>query len=94
MLINILLGLDDKSLFSDLQMNPTELATILHRRRRRNVKLMDPLNQRRKRSLSSYDLYSSESVHFTSSFIDVFVVVVDRRSTCERQRDRGRSTRK
>lgn len=53
--------LDDKNLFSDLQMNPTELATILHRRRRRDVKLMDPLNQRRKRSLSSYDRYSSES---------------------------------
>jgi len=55
--------LDDTNLFSDLQMNPAELSTILHqrRRRRRDVKLVDPLNQRRKRSLSSYDLYSSES---------------------------------
>lgn len=48
-------------------MNPAELSTILHqRRRRRDVQLMDPSNQRRKRSLSSYDLYSSESVRFTS----------------------------
>ena len=46
---------DDSVVFSEGKMNPSELSTIL--RRRRDVKANDQSNRRRKRALSSYDPY-------------------------------------
>lgn len=51
---------DDSLVFSEVKMNPSELSTIL--RRRRDVKANDQSNQRRKRALSSYDLYDTDGV--------------------------------
>jgi len=59
---------DDSNIFSDIQMNPNELKDIL--RRRRNVKLNDELNRRRKRALSPYDFYNTDS--FYDPYADLY----------------------
>jgi hypothetical protein len=54
------MDIDDFQVFSDIRMNPSELSNV--QRRRRDVKSNDPLNRRRKRALSAYDLYNTDSV--------------------------------
>ena len=51
---------DDSKVFSDIKMAPNELTDIL--RRRREVKFNDQSSQRRKRALSPYDFYDTDSV--------------------------------
>jgi hypothetical protein len=52
---------DDSKVFSDIKMTPNELTNVI--RRRRYVKLNDQLNQRRKRALSTYDFYDTDSLY-------------------------------
>jgi hypothetical protein len=47
-------------------MTPNELTNIV--RRRRNIKLNDETNRRRKRALSPYDFYDTDSVRKKISF--------------------------
>jgi hypothetical protein len=51
---------DDSKVFSDIKMASNELTDVI--RRRRDVKLNDESNRRRKRALSPYDFYDSDSV--------------------------------
>jgi hypothetical protein len=52
---------DDSKIFSEIQMNSNELTDIV--RRRRDVKLNDESNRRRKRALSPYDFYNTDSYY-------------------------------
>jgi hypothetical protein len=52
---------DDSKVFSDIKMTPNELTNVI--RRRRYVQLNDQLNQRRKRALSTYDFYDTDSLY-------------------------------
>jgi len=61
---------DDSKVFSDVQMNPKELTDIL--RRRRDIKYNDESNRRRKRALSPYDFYN------TDSFYDPYADLIER----------------
>lgn len=51
---------DESKVFSDIKMTPSDLMNV--RRRRRDVKLHEQFNQRRKRALSPYDFYDTDSV--------------------------------
>ncbi len=51
---------DNSKVFSDIKMTPNELTDVI--RRRRDVKLNDESNRRRKRALSPYDFYDTDSV--------------------------------
>ncbi len=51
---------DDSKVFSESQMTPNQLTNVI--RQRRNVKLNDQSNRRRKRALSPYDFYDTDSV--------------------------------
>ncbi len=51
---------DNSKIFSDIKMTPNELTDVI--RRRRDVKLNDESNRRRKRALSPYDFYDTDSV--------------------------------
>lgn len=51
---------DDSKVFSDIKMTPSDLSNV--RRRRRDVQIHDQFNQRRKRALSPYDFYETDSV--------------------------------
>ncbi len=55
-----LVDTDDSKFFSDIQMTPDDLIDIV--RRRRDAKLNVETNQRRKRALSPYDFYDTDSV--------------------------------
>lgn len=59
---------DDSQVFSDLKMNPTELKDI--GRRRRDVKSNDESSRRRKRALSPYDFYDTDSVMVRLGAVD------------------------
>jgi len=61
---------DDSKYFSDIKMTPNELRDIV--RRRRDVKLNDESNRRRKRALSPYDFYD------TDSFYDPYADLIER----------------
>jgi hypothetical protein len=61
---------DDSKVFSDIKMTPNELTNIV--RRRRNIKLNDETNRRRKRALSPYDFYD------TDSFYDPYADLIER----------------
>jgi hypothetical protein len=50
---------DDSKVFSDIKMTPNELTDV---RRRRDIKLNEETNRRRKRALSPYDFYDTDSV--------------------------------
>jgi len=52
---------DDSKIFSDIKMTPYELRDVV--RRRRDVKLNDESNRRRKRALSPYDFYDTDSFY-------------------------------
>jgi hypothetical protein len=56
-----LVDTDDSKVFSDIQMNPDDLIDIV--RRRRDAKLNVETNQRRKRALSPYDFYDTDSLY-------------------------------
>ena len=60
------LNTDNSKVFTDIKMNPTELIKVS--RKRRNIISNDESNQRRKRSLSSYDIYNTDPV-FTYDFL-------------------------
>lgn len=51
---------DDSNVFSDITMTPSDLMNV--RRRRRDVKFNDQSNQRRKRALTPYEFYETDSV--------------------------------
>ena len=51
---------DNSKVFSDTKMTPGELVNIV--RRRRDVRLNNELNSRRKRALLPYDYYDIDSV--------------------------------
>jgi hypothetical protein len=61
---------DDSKVYSDMKMSPNELIDIV--RRRRDVKLNDQSNRRRKRALLPYDFYD------TDSFYDPYVDLIER----------------
>jgi hypothetical protein len=52
---------DDSKVFSDIKMTSNELTDVI--RRRRDVKLNDESNRRRKRALSPYDFYDTDSLY-------------------------------
>ncbi|CAF1252246.1 unnamed protein product [Rotaria sp. Silwood1] len=60
---------DDSKTFSDIMMTPSELTDIV--RRRRDVKLNDELNTRRKRAISPYSFYDTDSLY------DPYVDMID-----------------
>jgi hypothetical protein len=64
-----LVDTDDSTIFSESQMTPNQLSNVL--RQRRHVKLNDQLNQRRKRALSPYDFYE------TNSFYDPYTDLIE-----------------
>ena len=57
---------DNSKVFSDIKMSPSELTNIV--RRRRNIKLNDELNSRRKRAISPYEFYDSDAVLITFTY--------------------------
>jgi hypothetical protein len=61
---------DNSKIFSDIKMTPNELTDVI--RRRRDVKLNDESNRRRKRALSPYDFYD------TDSFYDPYAGLIER----------------
>jgi len=61
---------DDSKVFSDIGMTSSQLTNLV--RRRRDVKLIDQLHQRRKRALSPYDFYD------TDSFYDPYADLIER----------------
>lgn len=63
---------DDSKIFSDIKMTPNELTNVV--RKRRNVKLIDESNRRRKRALSPYNFYD------TNSFYDPYADLIERPS--------------
>lgn len=52
---------DDSNVFSDISMNPTELSSIV--RRRRSLRRDDQSNNRHKRSLTPYDLLDDDEIY-------------------------------
>lgn len=52
---------DNSKVFSDIKMTPSELTNVI--RRRRDVKLNDESIRRRKRALSPYDFYDTDSFY-------------------------------
>jgi len=60
---------DDSKVFSDIKMTPNELTDV---RRRRDIKLNEETNRRRKRALSPYDFYD------TDSFYDPYADLIER----------------
>jgi hypothetical protein len=57
---------DDSKVFSDIKMTPNELTDV---RRRRDIKLNEETNRRRKRALSPYDFYDTDS--FYNPYADI-----------------------
>ena len=57
------LDTDDFDGFTEMKMKPSELTNLANqRRRRRHASSNDQANQRRKRALSSYELYDVDPV--------------------------------
>jgi hypothetical protein len=67
---------DDSKVFSESQMTPYQLTNVI--RQRRNVKLNDQSNRRRKRALSPYDFYD------TDSFYDPYADLIEQQQQYDR----------